>query len=187
MVKIPFFISPPYHEPPISCMRSVRLKTTKFSEFIPCSSHFGLVSLEAFIEMKSGLKVLSSSSVGLINMFFTKWACHATRIIKRTLRRVSGLAPQNASTTYNFLPDNCFATASLSSFHTSGFSGLLSFFPCVDHHTVSFEVSSITMNLSFGDRPVNFPVSTLIAPVFVSIPFSNPSSEGSVSCLKSSS
>ncbi|CSD66103.1 Uncharacterised protein [Vibrio cholerae] len=78
----------------MSCMRSVRLNTVKFSEFRPCSFHFALVHFAPFITTKSGLKCASSSSLGRMNMFFTKCACHATSVMKRTLKRVSALAPQ---------------------------------------------------------------------------------------------
>jgi hypothetical protein len=45
-------------------------------------------------------------------------------------------------------------------------SGLLSFFPLPlsAHHSVSRVVSSRTIYLSFGERPVKIPVSTAIAP-----------------------
>ena len=49
--------------------------------------------------MKSGLKFFSSSSVGAMNMFLTKWACHATSMMKRMAMRVSALVPQNTSIT----------------------------------------------------------------------------------------
>ena len=56
--------------------------------------HLSLTVLAPFITTKSGSNVASSSSVGRMNMFLTKCACHATSVIIRTLKRVSGLAPQ---------------------------------------------------------------------------------------------
>ncbi|CSI79222.1 Uncharacterised protein [Vibrio cholerae] len=49
--------------------------------------------------------------------------------------------------------------------------GLLSFFALSDvHHSVSRVVSSLTINLSFGERPVKMPVSTATAPNSVTTP-----------------
>ncbi len=157
--NIPFFISPPYQVPPISWMRSVRLKAMKFSEFRPCSFHCGLVHFAPFITMKSGSKSASSSSLGRMNMFLTKCACQATSVIKRTLRRVSALAPQKASTINSRLPDNCWVTSPFRCCQVPCESGLLSFLPLPlsDHQTVSRVVSSRTRYLSFGERPVKCP------------------------------
>ncbi|MNL30233.1 hypothetical protein D3C87_1519580 [compost metagenome] len=129
MENIPFFISPPYQVPPISCMRSVRLKATKFSEFRPCCCQFGLVHLAPFITTKSGSKSCSSSSVGRMNMFLTKCACQATSVIKRTFKRESALAPQKVSTTNSRLPESCVVTSCFRSAQISGLRGLLSFLP----------------------------------------------------------
>ena len=171
MLNIPFFISPPYHVPPMICIRSVRLKTTKTSEFNPCSFHLGLVTLEPLSTIKSGSpNSFNSSSVGRMNMFFTKCACHATSIMKRTFNRVSLFAPQYASTTYSFfLSDSSLITSCFNSFHISVEIGLL-IFP--SHHMVFSVVLSLTVYLSLGDLPVNFPVFTATAPVLVTMPFS---------------
>ena len=48
------------------------------SEFIPCSLNFSLKTLEAFIMVKSGEKLINCSGVsGRINILCTKCACHA--------------------------------------------------------------------------------------------------------------
>lgn len=138
--NIPFFISPPYQVPPISWIRSVKLKATKFSEFRPCSFHCGLVHLAPFITMKSGLKLASSSSVGRINIFLTKCACQATSVIKRTLRRVSLLAPQNASTINRRLPESSLVTNDFKCCQTSTESGWLSFYLFLDLTTKRYRV-----------------------------------------------
>ena len=75
-------------------MCSVRLKATKTSLFRPISFQLGLVVLPAFSTTKSGSKSTSSSSVGRMNMFFTKCACQATSDTKRTFMREFSLAPQ---------------------------------------------------------------------------------------------
>ncbi len=187
MENMPFFISPPYQVPPMSCIFSVMLKATKFSELSPCSCQFGLVHLAPFITTKSGLKVFSSSSLGRMNMFFTKCACQATSVMMRTARRVSGLAPQKPSTTNRRLPESCLVTRDFRCDHTSGVMALLSFLPWSDHHTVSWVVASLTIYLSFGERPVKMPVLTLTAPSSVTTPRSNPSRSGRVSSAKSCS
>ena len=90
-----------------------------------------------------------------MNIFFTKWACQATSITNLTLKHVSWLAPQKASTTYIFLLDNCPVTMFLSSFQTLISMGLLSFLDfSLDHHNLFFVVSSLTIYLSLGDLPV---------------------------------
>ncbi len=185
----PFFISPPYQVPPISCMRSVRLKATKFSECSPCCRQSGLVHLAPFITTKSGSKSASSASLGRINMFFTKCACQATSVMKRTFRRVSALAPQNASTTNKRLPESWLPTSVFRCCQTSGESGWLSFLPVPlsDHQTVSRVVSSRTMYLSFGERPVNSPVATLTAPSWVRVPRSSGGRSARVSSANSNS
>ena len=99
MENIPFFISPPYQVLMITCIFWVRLKATQVSELMPSSFQFSTFALEAFITTKSGVKLSSSSLVGRTNMLVTKWACHATSMMKRTARRVSLLVPQKASTT----------------------------------------------------------------------------------------
>ena len=102
-------------------------------------------------------------------MFFTKCACHATSIMKRTFKREFSLAPQNVSTTNNLFPESCLVVRSFKSFHTSGVVGLLSFGdPGVFHQIVSLVTSSSTINLSLGERPVNSPVITFTAPSSVS-------------------
>ena len=90
-----------------------------------------------------------------MNMFFTKCACHATSIIKRMAMRESGLVPQKTSITYSFLFESSFTASALQASHASLEAGLLSFLNSSEvHHTVSLEFSSITMNLSLGERPV---------------------------------
>ena len=106
-----------------------------------------------------------------MNMFFTKWACHATSMMKRILRRVFALAPQKVSITKSFLLESSFVAIFLSSFHASSLTGLLSFlYSSLVHQMVSRVVSSITKNLSLGERPVYSPVITFTAPVSVSWP-----------------
>ena len=127
--------------------------------------------------MKSGSpKFSNSASVGRINMFFTKCACHATSMMKRTFNLVFSFAPQKASTTYNFLFDNCLTVVSFKAFQVSCEIGLLSFAALSEFHQIVFSVTlSLTMYLSLGERPVNSPVITLIAPSSDSCPFSKPS------------
>jgi len=98
-------------------------------------------------------------------MFVTKCACQATSTIKRIAIRVSLFAPQKASTTYSFLLDSSFKAISFTVSQASCVAGWLSFLYSSEvHHTVSLEFSSITMNLSLGERPVYTPVITLTAP-----------------------
>ena len=105
--------------------------------------------------MKSGSKFASSSSVGLINIFLIKCACHATSTIKRTAIRVSLFAPQKASTTNKRLLDNSFNASFLTSAQVASVAGWLSFLYSSEvHHTVSLEFSSTTIYLSLGERPV---------------------------------
>src|SRR4051812_18674206 len=106
MEKMPFLISPPYQVPPITVMRSAILKAINTSERRPHLTKSVQVVLQALSTVQSGLKLFNSSSVGRINMFLKKCAIHATSVIKRTDSRVDGLAPQNASITYSFLPFN---------------------------------------------------------------------------------
>ena len=88
-------------------------------------------------------------------MFFTKWACHATSMMKRMAMRVSWLAPQNPSTTNSRLLDSSSWASFFTAFQVSTEAGWLSFLNSGEvHHTVSLEVSSMTMNLSLGERPV---------------------------------
>ena len=76
-------------------------------------------------------------------------------MMKRTAMRVSLLVPQNTSMTYSFLLDSCSMARRLHSVQASWEAGLLSLANSLEvHHTVSLEVSSITMNLSLGERPV---------------------------------
>src|SRR5574344_1861704 len=105
-------------------------------------------------------------------MLVTKCACQATSIMKRTFILVSSLVPQNVSTTYNFFaPESCFVTRFLQWSKTSGVVGRL----IVPSHQSVFSVeASFTKNLSLGERPVNFPVKTAVAPDFVSFAFSKP-------------
>src|SRR5665647_2107802 len=98
-------------------------------------------------------------------MLVTKCACQATSMMKRTFKRVSSLVPQNVSTTYNFVAEeSCFVTKSLQWSNTSGVVGRLI---VPSHHKCSSETASLTKNLSLGERPVNLPVSTDIAPELV--------------------
>ena len=98
-------------------------------------------------------------------MFVTKCACQATSTMKRIAIRVSLLAPQNASTTKSLLLESSFNAMSFTVAHASSEAGWLSFLYSSEvHHTVSFEFSSITMNLSLGERPVYTPVITFTAP-----------------------
>ena len=90
-----------------------------------------------------------------MNMFFTKWACHATSMMKRMAMRESWLAPQNTSMTNSRLLDSCSWASFLQASQASWEAGLLSFLNASEvHHTVSRDTSSITMNLSLGERPV---------------------------------
>ncbi len=90
-----------------------------------------------------------------MNMLATKWACHATSMIKRMAMRVSLLAPQKASTTNSRLPDSWFWATFFILAHTSSLIGWLSFlYSSLVHQTVSFEFSSMTIYLSLGERPV---------------------------------
>ena len=76
-------------------------------------------------------------------------------MMKRMAMRVSLLAPQNTSITYSFLLESSSMASFLQAAQASLLAGLLSFlYSGVVHHTVSLEVSSITMNLSLGERPV---------------------------------
>ena len=75
--------------------------------------------------------------------------------MKRTAMRVSLLAPQKPSTTKRRLLESSFLAISLTAAQASWEAGLLSLgYSGVVHHTVSLEFSSITMNLSLGERPV---------------------------------
>jgi len=75
--------------------------------------------------------------------------------MKRIAIRVSLLAPQNASTTKSLLLESSLIAKSFTDFQASSVAGWLSFLYSSEvHHTVSFEFSSITMYLSFGERPV---------------------------------
>ncbi len=56
--KIPFFISPPYHVPPMTVMRSVILKATNTSERSPYLAKSAHVVLQALRMVQSGLKFL---------------------------------------------------------------------------------------------------------------------------------
>ena len=90
-----------------------------------------------------------------MNMFVTKCACQATSTMKRTAILVSLLAPQKASTTNKRLLESSFFANSLAVFHASWDAGWLSFLYSSDvHHTVSLDFSSMTMYLSWGERPV---------------------------------
>ena len=94
------FLSPQYQVLIITCIFSVRLKTTAVSEFRPSFLKFFTLAFEALSTTKSGSPYFSSSaSVGRMNMFFTKCACQATSMMKRIFRRVFSLAPQKVSTT----------------------------------------------------------------------------------------
>ena len=76
-------------------------------------------------------------------------------MMKRMAMRESWLVPQNTSMTYSFLLDSCWMARRLHSSQASLEAGLLSFLNSSEvHHTVSLETSSMTMNLSLGERPV---------------------------------
>ena len=121
-------------------------------------------------------------------MFFTKCACQATSIIKRTFKRVSSLAPQKASTTYNFLPDNSSAAFSFNASQVFCEIGLLSFTALSEVHQIVFSVTaSLTIYLSLGERPVKSPVITFTAPSSETCPRSKPFKFGSVSASNKSS
>ena len=88
-------------------------------------------------------------------MLVTKWACHATSMMKRIFMRVSLWVPQKPSTTNRRLPLSCLRARLLTSFQTFSDISWLSFgYSGVFHHTVSLEFLSITMYLSLGERPV---------------------------------
>ena len=76
-------------------------------------------------------------------------------MMKRTAMRVSLFAPQKASTTYRRLLDSSFFAISFTAAQASSEAGWLSFlYSSLVHQTVFLEFSSITMNLSLGERPV---------------------------------
>ncbi len=107
----------------------------------------------------------SSSSLGE-NTFLTKCACQATSVMKRTERRVSGFAR-----TQGVDNEQTFAGKA---FWSPGLSDVARFperevccrsYLCLCLPTrVSPVVSSRTIYLSFGERPVKIPVSTATAP-----------------------
>ena len=99
MVKMPFFISPPYQVPPIMATFFSMLKATKTSELSPCSSHLPLTSLQALYTVNWGEKPASSSTLGRMNIFLTKCDCQASSVMNLTGLRVFSLAPQNPSVT----------------------------------------------------------------------------------------
>ena len=89
--------------------------------------------------------------------------------MKRTFKRVFSFAPQKASTTNNLFSDNCATVVSFKAFQVSVEIGLLSLTAFSEFHQIVFSVVlSLTMYLSFGERPVNSPVITLTAPSSVS-------------------
>ena len=76
-------------------------------------------------------------------------------MMKRTAIRVSGLAPQKASTMNSFLLHSSLTARSFTVAQTDSLMGWLSFLYSSEvHHTVSLEFSSMTMYLSLGERPV---------------------------------
>jgi len=76
-------------------------------------------------------------------------------MMKRIFRREFSLAPQNVSTTKSFLPESSSTAIFFSSFQAFFVTGLLSFLYSSEvHQIVSLVVSSITKNLSLGERPV---------------------------------
>ena len=155
MEKIPFFISPPYHVFKITCSLLVMLNAATVSELRPNSLKFSTLALDALYTMKSGSKFASSSADGWMNMFFTKCACQATSMMKRTESLVSAFAPQKASITNNLLLESSLTARSLQTAQVDSLIGWLSFlYSSVVHQTVSLEFSSITMYLSLGERPV---------------------------------
>ena len=94
-------------------------------------------------------------------------------MMKRTFKRVFSLAPQKASTTYNFFPDNWLTVVSFKASQVFCEIGLLSLAAFSEFHQMVFSVTaSLTMYLSLGDLPVNTPVITFTAPSSVSCPFS---------------
>src|SRR5574344_951600 len=100
-------------------------------------------------------------------------------MMKRTFMRVSSLVPQKVSTTYNFFADdNCFVTRFLQCSNTSGVVGLLM---VPSHQSVFSVLASLTKNLSLGERPVNLPVYTAVAPLLVNFAFSKPWFAGFIS------
>ena len=117
-----------------------------------------------------------------MNMFLMKWACQATSMMKRIAMRVSLLVPQKASTTNRRLLDSSFTASSFTAAQVASEAGWLSFLNSSEvHQTVSLLFSSMTMNLSFGERPVYTPVMTFTAPSSETCPLSKPSSSGLVS------
>ena len=117
-------------------------------------------------------------------MLVTKWACHATSMMKRTFILVSLWVPQNPSTTKSLFPESWSWASFFTDFHTlSDISWLSLGYSGVFHQTVFLEFLSMTMYLSLGERPVNTPVMTLIAPSSVTCPFSKPVRPGLVSSL----
>ena len=90
-----------------------------------------------------------------MNIFLIKCACQATSTMKRTAIRVSLLAPQKASTTNRRLLHSSLTASFFTWAHTSSLIGWLSFlYPSLVHQTVSLELSSMTIYLSLGERPV---------------------------------
>ena len=76
-------------------------------------------------------------------------------MMKRIAIRVSWFAPQNASTTNRRLLHSSLTARSLTVFQVSSVIGWLSFLYASEvHHTVSLELSSTTIYLSLGERPV---------------------------------
>ena len=76
-------------------------------------------------------------------------------MMKRMAMRLSLLAPQNTSITNRRLLDSSWMASFLQASQASLEAGLLSFLYSSEvHHTVSLEFSSMTMNLSLGERPV---------------------------------
>mmetsp|Transcript_19713 Transcript_19713/g.62050 ORF Transcript_19713/g.62050 Transcript_19713/m.62050 type:complete len:284 (+) Transcript_19713:853-1704(+) len=157
-VKMPFFISPVYSVPPTRATRFPRCSATKFSERSPCRRQSASVVPEALYTVKSGANVaMSGVSLGRKNMFFTKWCCQALAVTKRTLSLREAPAYPSKTKTSSCAP-RCSRQVACSSSKTSG-----DILPLFAHHA-SRLVSSATRYLSFGDRPVNFPVSTAVAP-----------------------
>ena len=92
---MPFFISPPYFAPTTSARLFSRSKPTNASEFRPCFFQFLFTRpLHVLITVNCGLNVFSSSALGRMNMFVTKWCCHAYSVMKRTHMCDFGFAPQ---------------------------------------------------------------------------------------------
>lgn len=92
--------------------------------------------------------------------------CHALSVKTLIGKRLSGSAPTNPSNIKKSLPDTCcFILSKI----LSNFSVDMGWFT-LPQSTRLFVISSSTMNLSSGERPVNLPVLTDNAPEFDNSP-----------------